>query len=116
MNLNIVVLSGTIAAEPEVRRFPSGSTLIRYLITVRSEAPRRRVDVIPVTLWDPPAVSLDALDGPPIRGRSVWAVGSAQRRFWSSDGARTSRIEVVAHIVELREAEDAEESETHASA
>ena len=54
MDLNLVVLAGRLAAPPELRAFESGATLIRYLVTVRSEEPRRRVDVVPVTLWNPP--------------------------------------------------------------
>ena len=54
MDLNIIVLSGRITTEPEFRTFPSGACLARYLVTVRSTEPRRRVDVGPVSLWDPP--------------------------------------------------------------
>ena len=113
MDVNVVVFSGTIAAEPEVRRFPSGATLVRHLVTVRSNAPHRRVDVIPVTLWDPPET---VEYGPPLRGRHVWVVGSIQRRFWSSESTRRSRIEVVAHTIELRKAREAGGSEAPASA
>jgi single-strand DNA-binding protein len=87
MDLNLVVLCGRLAAPAEVRTFESGSRLARYLVTVRSEEPRR-VDVLPVTLWDPP----DA----------VWVAGSVQRRFWSGAEGRRSRLEVVAEQVCLR--------------
>lgn len=99
MDLNLAVLNGRLAAPPEVRRFDSGATLVRYLITVRSEEPVRRVDVLPVTLWDPPD-DLVAADAAP--GRRVWVSGSIQRRFWSSVDGRRSRIEVVAEQVTLR--------------
>jgi single-stranded DNA-binding protein len=96
MDCNIVVLSGRLAAEPEIRAFPSGATLARLLVTVRSEQPRRRVDVVPVSWWDPPP-HLGGLESE--RGSRVWVVGSAQRRFWSTDGDKRSRIEIVAHEV-----------------
>lgn len=98
MDLNLVVLCGRLAAPAEIRAFDSGSRLARYLITVRSEEPRR-VDVVPVTLWDPPD---DLAEAEPAPGRAVWVAGSVQRRFWSGAEGRRSRLEVVADQVCLR--------------
>ena len=83
--------------------FDSGARLIRFLVTVRSDLPRKRVDVIPVVQWDPP----DALwEEPAERGSRIWVCGAVQRRFWESDTGRRSRIEVVAEQVILREGDD----------
>lgn len=98
MDFNVVVLAGRLAAEPETRVFESGSRLVRYLITVRSDRPRRRVDVLPVTFWDPP---LGGADAEPAVGQGVWVTGSMQRRFWSGEAGKRSRVEIVAHHVEL---------------
>lgn len=105
MDLNLVVLCGRIASDPEVRVFDSGTRLIRYLITVRSESPRRRVDVVPVTLWDP---TDDQVEQPGERGERIWVCGSAQRRFWESPDGRRSRIEVVAEQITIHDVEDVE--------
>lgn len=105
MDLNLVVLCGRIATDPEIRVFDSGTRLIRYLITVRSEEPRRRVDVVPVTFWDP---TDEQVDEPGIRGGRVWVCGSVQRRFWESPDGRRSRLEVVAEQVNLKEVEELE--------
>lgn len=113
MDFNIAVLAGHLAAEPEIRTFPSGSTLIRYLVTVRSNAPRRRVDVIPVTLWDP---SPEALDIGGARGKPIYVAGAVQRRFWSIDGGKSSRIEIVAHHVEIRDVSEFEGDEERVGA
>ena len=99
MDLNIVVLSGRLAAVPEVRAVAEGRRLIRYLVATRSDTPRRRVDVVPVTLWDPDADLVDADAAP---GRRVWIAGSVQRRFSTIDDGRRSRLEVVGHHVEVR--------------
>ena len=104
MDFNLVVLAGRLAAPPEIREFDSGSRLVRYLMTVRSERPQR-VDVIPVTLWDPED---DLLDEDPAPGRRLVAVGAVQRRFWSGTEGRRSRIEVVARLVDVRPVEEAE--------
>lgn len=97
MDINLVVLNGKLAIAPEYRDFESGSRLLRLLVTVKSEHPRRRVDVVPVTLWDPPSTLAEAELVP---GRGVWIVGAVQRRFWEADDGRKSRIEVVAHHVQ----------------
>ena len=98
MDMNVVVIGGRLAAEPEVRTFGDGATLVRYLIAARSDEPRRRIDVVPVVLWDADerATSLE-------RGDTVWVTRSVQGRFWSDDQNRRSRIEVVAHHVEKHE-------------
>ena len=69
MDFNVVVLSGRLAAPPELRVFESGLRLVRYLITVRADEPRRRVDVVPVTLWEPSDDVL--LSGPPGRAKDL---------------------------------------------
>jgi len=92
MDLNIVVLAGALATAPELREFESGARLARLLITVRSQHPRVRTDVIPVSVWDPDH-SVAELE----RGDRVWITGTAQRRFWSDRDGRRSRLEVVGH-------------------
>ena len=105
MDLNLIVLCGRLAVEPELRVFDSGTRLIRYLVTVRSESPRKRVDVIPVTLWDP----TDEVWGEsPERGHRIWVCGAVQRRFWEGENGRRSRIEVVAEQVNLRDVDGLE--------
>jgi single-stranded DNA-binding protein len=100
MDLNLIVVAGRISAEPEIINFASGTRLLRLLVTVRSEHPRRRIDVLPVVLWDPDD---DVLPEEPCRGMSVWVAGSIQRHFWSSGDGRTSKVEIVAHDVQIRE-------------
>jgi single-stranded DNA-binding protein len=99
MDLNLVILAGRIAAEPEIRTFESGTTLMRLLVTVRSSEPRHRLDVVPVVQWDPDP---DEIPRGSVRGLPVWVVGAVQRRFWSVGDGRHSRIEIVAHEVVVR--------------
>lgn len=104
MDLNLVVLAGTLAAAPELREFESGARLLRLLVTVRTHEPLRRVDVLPVTLWDPPP-ELIAEDLE--RGRRVSVCGATQRRFWEAAEGRRSRVEIVAEQVTVRPPADA---------
>jgi single-stranded DNA-binding protein len=98
VDLNMVILSGRLATPPELRVFESGSRLVRYLVTVRSDEPRRRVDVLPVTVWNPDE---EAMDPEPTPGRRIWLAGSVQRRFWDGEQGRRSRLEIVAEHVTL---------------
>ena len=99
MDLNLVVLGGRLAAPPELRVFDSGTRLMRFLVTVRSESPRRRTDVVPVTLWNPPPSRVEALHDV---GDRIWVAGAIQRRFMETAEGRRSRLEVVAAEVQPR--------------
>ena len=112
MDLNLVVLAGRLAAPPELRAFAGGSRLLRYLVTIRRDDPRRRVDVIPVTLWDPNDDEITRLPG---KGDRVWVAGSVQRRFWESPEGRRSRLEVVADQVQVRDPDWASETDPAAA-
>ncbi len=109
MDLNLVVLCGTLATDGEIRVFDSGTRLIRYLVVVRADHPRRRTDVIPVTLWDP---TDDLVSEPALKGERIWVCGSVQRRYWESPDGRRSRMEVVAEQVTFRELEEVEQAAT----
>ena len=106
MDLNLVVLCGRLASPGELREFESGTRLLRLLISLRTEEPTRRVDVVPVTLWDP---GEDLVEAVKERGIRIWAAGAVQRRFWEGFG-RSSRIEIVALQVTVHEP-DTEEVE-----
>jgi len=112
MDLNLVVIAGRIAAEPDIQTFDSGATLMRILVTVATAEPRRRIDVIPVVQWNP---DIDTIPNEPVRGRRVWVVGVLQRRFWSAEDGRLSRVEIVAHEVAVRD-EDVRVAEETAAA
>lgn len=105
MDLNIVVVAGQLATEPEHRTFTTGTTQLRLLITTRTTGPNRRVDVIPVTFWNPPE---DLLTEPLERGTRLWVCGTVQRRFWPIESGERSRIEIVALDVQRHPAPDAE--------
>lgn len=103
MHFNVVVLAGELVAAPELRTLESGERCVRYLVMVRADFPRRRVDVVPVTLWRPSREIFAAELG---KGDVVWTVGCVQRRFSVGPDGRKSRLEVVAHHIQ-RQADDA---------
>lgn len=105
MDLNLTVLCGRLATDPEIRVFDSGARLIRYLITTRVDHPRKRTDVIPVTIWDPPQ---DLVEEPGTKGGRVWVCGAVQRRYWEGADGRRSRLEVVAEQVKVGDLDELE--------
>jgi single-stranded DNA-binding protein len=105
MDLNLVVLCGRLATDPEFRVFDSGTKMVRFLVTVRSDIPRRRIDVVPVTLWDPDD---EIATDPPTKGQRIWVCGSVQRRYWESSDGRRSRLEVMAEQIHVRDVDDLE--------
>lgn len=107
MDFNLFVLHGSLSSVPELRQFDSGSRLLRFLVVTRVAEPRKRTDVVPAVLWDPPD---DLAQRDSQIGDRVMIVGSVQRRFWATGEGRTSRIELVARHVEIS-APDEEETQ-----
>lgn len=101
MDLNVLVIAGTLAAPPEIRKFDSGSERAKFLVVVRSDEPRRRVDVVPVIFWNEDHdYEFDDLIPRMERGSRIWIAANIQRRFWSTTEGRQSRLEVVAHHIQ----------------
>jgi single-stranded DNA-binding protein len=101
-HMNLVVLAGRVATDPEIRTFDSGAQLLRLMVTVKQKHPTRRVDVVPVTYWDPPR-----------KRETVWLTGQLQRRYRESPDGRRSRLELVAHRITVgrtRQLDDPERS------
>lgn len=95
-DMNVVVLGGTIAAPPELLIGPTGAVRWRYLLSVRSSRPRRRVDVLPVTVWElQKGPSNDDFSV----GDKIWVHAALQRRFLSAPEGQRSRLELVADTV-----------------
>lgn len=95
-DLNLSVLCGRLATEPELSIHDSGSRTLKFLVTVGARHPRRRIDVVPVTLYDPPDELVDDLPGANTR---VWVTGAVQRRAQDGPEGRRTRIEIVADQV-----------------
>lgn len=105
MDLNLIVLCGRLAVDAELREFDSGAQFIRYLVRVKVDYPRKRLDVVPVALWDPPT---DLIDEPGLKGDRVWVCGSVQRRYSEHPDGRRSGIEVVAEQVNFKDVDQLE--------
>ena len=88
---NLVVLRGTLVADPRPRELPSGSVLIQFDVTTRDDSGTYSV---PVAWFEPPS------SGVPVEaGDDLVVIGSVRRRFFRVGGATQSRTEVVAEQV-----------------
>ena len=91
--MNIVLLHGVLAREPDLRSLPSGDEVASFDITVRDDG--YDTEVVPVSWHDAPITSLDKLEV----GAEVIVTGRVRRRFFRAGGATQSRTEVVAVAV-----------------
>jgi len=101
MDINLAVIYGRLATVPEVRTTDAGARTARFLVTVASDHPRRRLDVVPVTFHaadaDPDAFDIAAAL---TEGSRIWVAGAIQRRLFDDQaGGRRTRVEVVAQQV-----------------
>ncbi|HEU5084018.1 MAG TPA: hypothetical protein VFU14_11815 [Acidimicrobiales bacterium] len=89
-DLDLAVLVGTLSSDPVEQTLGSGSTLVRYEVTVRDRSP---ADTVPVSWLDPRRVPALA------SGDRVLVVGRVRRRFFRAGGATRSATEVAASTV-----------------
>jgi single-strand DNA-binding protein len=102
VTVNVVVLAGTISAEPVERRLPSGDEVTELRLSV-PEAGRRLLP-LPVAVWHT-AVSKAAIQGI-AKGDSVLVHGQLVRRFYRSGAGARSLTEVVATGIEVLDHRD----------
>ncbi len=91
VTVNVVVLAGTVAAEPVQRQLPSGDEVTEFRLSV-PEAGRRLLP-LPVTAWHT-AVGARALQGIG-KGDQVLVHGTLARRFYRSGAGARSLTEVI---------------------
>ena len=92
VTVNVVVLAGTVAAEPVTRRMPSGDEVTELRVSVPEVG--RRLLPLPVAAWHA-TVGRAVLD-PITKGDSVLVHGQLVRRFYRSGAGARSLTEVVA--------------------
>ncbi len=92
VTVNVVVLAGTVAAEPVTRRMPSGDEVTELRISVPETG--RRLLPLPVAAWHATigAQTIETI----AKGDSVLVHGQLVRRFYRSGAGARSLTEVVA--------------------
>lgn len=98
-SLNLVILSGTITAEPSFEySAETGKTSARILVTTLAKAPNRRIDVLPA-IYRPISDEDHDRIADLRRGDGVWVTGSLRR----SPGQGANMVEFVATDVQIKE-------------
>lgn len=92
VTVNVVVLAGTVAADPVERRLPSGDEVTELRLSI-PEAGKRLLP-LPVAAWHT-TVGKHALEGI-TKGDDVLVHGHLARRFYRSGAGARSLTEVVA--------------------
>ena len=101
--VNVVVLAGTIAAEPVVRELPSGDEVTELKLSV-PEAGKRYLP-LPIAAWHKSVGKRSLKDI--AKGDAVLVYGQVVRRFYRNGGNARSVMEVVATgIKKLEQPED----------
>ncbi len=95
--MNIVALIGNLAGEPELRYTPTGRAVCSFRIAV-SRPGSEHADFFDVVAWERQAeICSEYLH----TGRRVGIEGRLHHTVWAVEGARRSRVEVVAHRVQM---------------
>ncbi len=101
--VNVVVLAGRLAEQPEIKQMPSGDQVTRFRLQVPEAG--KRVLPLPVSAWDRAArKGCERL----VKGDAVLVRGHLVRRFFRDGGGGRSVTEVVATEVRKLEHEETE--------
>jgi single-strand DNA-binding protein len=104
VTVNVVVLAGTVAADPVERRMPSGDEVTELRVSVPEVG--KRLLPLPVAVWHH-SVGKGALAGI-AKGDEVLVHGQLVRRFYRSGAGARSLTEVVATGIKKLEPTDDE--------
>ncbi len=105
VTVNVVVLAGTVAADPVERTLPSGDAVTELRLSV-PEAGKRLLP-LPVAAWHKTAGMKRALKDVG-KGDEVLVQGQLARRFYRNGGGARSVMEVVATEIKKLEHDDDE--------
>jgi single-strand DNA-binding protein len=110
VTVNVVVLAGTVAADPVTRQMPSGDEVTELRISVPETG--KRLLPLPVAAWHATVgrATVDAI----AKGDAVLVHGQLVRRFYRSGAGARSLTEVVATGIKRLEAEPAREEDAAA--
>lgn len=113
--MNQVIITGNLAADPEMRTTQSGITQATFRVAVQrryadKQTGQREADFLPCVAWRQPAEFLGKYAH---KGDRVAVVGAIQTRSYDAqDGSKRYVTEIIADQVELTRKGDAKPSST----
>lgn len=115
--MNVVVLTGRVVADPELKYTPSGLAVCSFRIAVDRRGKKdaeQTADFVDIVAWKQ---SAEFAANYLTKGRLVGVEGRLQQRSWvQQDGQKRSKIEVVANSLQgLDKPRDAQPGEQRAA-
>ncbi|MCW2920491.1 MAG: hypothetical protein JWL76_365 [Thermoleophilia bacterium] len=95
--MNIVALVGNAATAPELRHTTSGKAMCRFRIAI-SRPGGEHADFIDIVCWERQA---EVVNEYVQLGRRVAIDGRLRQTSWDAEDGRRSKVEVIAHRVDL---------------
>ncbi len=86
--MNVVVVQGVLAREPQERTLPNGASVIDWQVTTGLTGEKTSVPV----QWDEPTAAVRACSA----GTEVMVLGSVRTRWFKAGGSNIPKVEVVA--------------------
>jgi len=95
--MNHVALVGNLASDPELRQTSSGRPVCTFRLAV-SRAGGKEADFVTIVTWERQAEICNEY----LRtGRLVAVDGRLHHSTWETEGTKRSRVEVIAHRVDM---------------
>ena len=95
--MNLVAIIGNAAADPELRYTPAGKAICTFRVAV-NRAGGDKADFFDVVCWERQAEIANEYIA---LGRRLGVEGRLQYSTWEKDGKRHSKVEIVAHRLQL---------------
>ena len=105
--MNLVAIIGNVATKPELRHTASGKAVCSFRLAVQRNG-GDDADFLSIVTWERQA---EVCDRYLYVGRRVGVEGRLHQSTWETDEGKRSRVEVIAHRVELLGAPRAGERE-----
>ena len=97
--MNIVIVSGNLTKDIELRYLNDGTALANFSIAVNEKyKDKETVHFFEVTVWGKTAENCANYLG---KGSKVLVQGSLKQESWEKDGQKHSRVKINAHRVEF---------------
>ena len=113
MSTNVVVLTGRLGKDPEIRATNSGKSVASFSIAVDDGwGDKKKTYWFSVEAWDKTAEAVGRMVS---SGKRVTVVGSLQEDTWndSKTGDKRSRIKVLANRVDIIDFADKSQADGH---
>ena len=116
MSVNVVVISGNIGRDPEIRSSVSGTSILNFSLAV-SERIKKGEEWTEYTNWVDIVVfgrRADSLSNILKKGMKVAVSGHLRYSTWEREGLKRSKIEVIADDVDIMQRREGQQNGSHA--